>query len=305
MFAAPDDLADYRAYRMARPQGARLARAQAYLERHPGGVWAEEVRIVFDAEEAAWFESAKTNRSRARDYVVDLPNGPHARAARALLVLFDEQKDDIDMLELLAASRRTAAMLDAESERRRRIGEVVLEELAALLDPETWGTRLDAPPPLLGGVLRGAVPRTWGTGPIGRREDELFFVVPTPEGAQARAVNVRLQLFLSHGRVVEGRIAGQDLFVRWAEAMSARVLDPTADADRDAASVAVVDVLAGALEGRMPASRCAAPPQTPEVLARGCDGWGASVAIGAREGDDDVVAVRGPQPGRARAPGMR
>jgi hypothetical protein len=146
MLAAPDDLGDYRAYRVARREGERLARAQAYLRRHPDGAWANEVRIVFDAEEAAWFESAKASRSRARDYLVDLPYGPHVEAARALLLLFDEQKDDIDTLELLAASRRTAAMLDAESERRRRVGEVVLEELAALLDAETWGGRVDAPP---------------------------------------------------------------------------------------------------------------------------------------------------------------
>jgi hypothetical protein len=305
MLAAPDDLADYRAYRVARREGDRLARAQAYLKRHPVGAWANEVRIVFDAEEAAWFESAKASRSRARDYLVDLPDGPHVEAARALLLLFDEHKDDIDTLELLAASRRTAAMLDAESERRRRVGEVVLEELSALLDGETWGARFDAPPPALAGALCGPVPRTWGAGPLGRREDELFFVVPTPDGAQARALTLRFQLLFSRGRVFEGRIEGQDLFIRWAEAISVRVLDPNAEEDRRVASAAVADVLAGALEGRMPASRCAAPLQEREVLARGCDGWGASVVMGSREGDDDVVAVRGPQPSRARATGMR
>jgi hypothetical protein len=149
------------------------------------------------------------------------------------------------------------------------------------------------------------VPRTWGANPVGRRDDELFFIVPTPEGAQARVLSLRFQLLLSRGRVVEGRIEGQDLFVRWAEAMSVQVLDPNAEADRGAASAAVAEVLAGALEGRMPASRCAVPPQEHEVLARGCDGWGASVMMGSREGDDDVVAVRGPQPNGARAAGLR
>ena len=32
---APNDLEDYRAYRVAAYRGTRLARAQAYLERHP------------------------------------------------------------------------------------------------------------------------------------------------------------------------------------------------------------------------------------------------------------------------------
>src|SRR5579862_9704831 len=77
MFAAADDYADYRQFRVAAEPGKRLARAQAYLERHPRGHWADEVRVAFDSEEEAWFEAAKESRARARDYVVDLPHGPH------------------------------------------------------------------------------------------------------------------------------------------------------------------------------------------------------------------------------------
>ncbi|HLK39816.1 MAG TPA: hypothetical protein VKU41_23830 [Polyangiaceae bacterium] len=312
LLAAPGDLEDYRAFRMAKREGARLARAQAYLERHPEGAWASEVRTVFDAEEASWFEAAKGSRARARDYVVDLPRGPHIEAARALLLLFDERQDDIDTLELLAEARRTQSLLDEEAERRRRLGEVVLAEVAALLDPATWGARLDEPPPLLGAVLRGPVSRSWGGEPVGVREDRAFFVVPTPDGMQARAVDVRFQLVVSHGRLVQGMITGEDLFVRWAEALAIRVLDPTAPADREAAAAAVADVLAGALEGRMPAERCAAavaagrgPETERELLARGCDGWGASVLMGANAGEVDVIAVRGPQVARASDGGMR
>lgn len=294
MLASSDDLADYRAYRLASREGTRLARAQRYLKRHPHGAWAAEVRRTFDVEEIAWFEAAKGSRAIAKDYLVDLPRGPHAEAARALLALFNERESDLDMLELLAQSRRTAATLDLESERRKRVGEVVLDELAAMLDPATWGANLDDPPPALGAALRGRTAQTWGSGPPGIREDELFFVLPTPTETQARVAQVRFRLVLSHGRVTRAMIEGEDLFVRWIEANEIRVLDATSPADRGAAADAVVEILGGAVEARLP-ERCAVEPGPGELLARACEGWLVSVRMGNRAGDDDVIIVQGPR----------
>jgi hypothetical protein len=301
MLARTDDLADYRAFRTASREGERLARAQAYLERHPGGVWADEVRAAFDAEEPAWFEKAQTSRTRARAYLVDLPRGPHADAARALLVLFDAHQGDIETLELLADARRTSAMLDEESAKRRRVGEVVLEELAALLDPATWGARLDAPPPALADVLRGSIRRTWGGATRAWRADQLFFVVPTPQGVEAQVAEIRFQLWVENGRVARAVIQGGDLFTRWTEAMQTRLFDPTKPADRAAVASAVADVLGGALEAQLPAARCT--PRSPAadgdwtvIFVRACDGWSVIARTAEREGDDDTIEVRGPPP---------
>ncbi|MDP8998870.1 MAG: hypothetical protein M3O46_02025 [Myxococcota bacterium] len=295
MLATSDDLADYRAFRVAAHEGTRLARAQTYLKRHPRGAWAEEVRQAFELEEATWFEDAKTSRARAREYVVDLPHGPHVEAARAILLLPDEHDADLDTLELLTDSRRTAAILDLESATRARVGEVVLEDLSALLDPGTWGTDLDHPPQALAVVLRGVAPWTWGVGgPLGLREDELFYVLRTQELTEARVVKVRLLLGLDRGRVAQGQIDGADLFVRWAEASQIRSLDATAASDHAAAVSYVLEVLSGALEARFPASLCTVRPHTGEILRRACIGWTLSVRTGVRPGDDDVIAVRGP-----------
>ncbi|HZU85441.1 MAG TPA: hypothetical protein VE987_21065 [Polyangiaceae bacterium] len=305
--AAPDDFADYRAFRLATRQGARVALAQAYLERHPRGRWADDVRAAFEAEEPALFEAAKASRSRALDYVVDLPRGPHVEAARALLVLFDQREGDLDTLELLAAWRRTAAHLDLESARRRRVGEVVLDDVAALLDPATAGADLDDPPAPLAAALRGSVRRTWGAPPAGLREEQVFFVLPTPADAMARVAEVRLELGLARGRVKEGRVEGEDLFVRWVEAEQVRQLDASDPADRAAAAASVEQVLSGALEARLPAARCAAAAREGEILTRACDGWHASVRMGAHAGERDVISVQypGAEIGPARPAGMR
>jgi hypothetical protein len=311
MLAEPGDLADYRAFRAAAHEGTRLARAQSYLEAHPNGRWAPEVRTIFDGEEAAFFAAAQGSRARAREYVVDLPRGPHIDAARALLVLFDAKVDDFDTLRLLADARRTEATLELASQRRHRVTEVISAELAALLDPAVYGSRIEEPPLALAAVLAGTtrVAITWGGGgggPTARREDLLFFVVPTREGHDSRAAEVSLQLFATRGRVVEGRIEGPDLFVRWAEANGARPLDPNDASLRDAASASVQEVIAGVLEASLPASRCAAPKKQGEseregeIMVRECDGWLVVVRMGAASGDVDSITVS-----RAREARMR
>jgi hypothetical protein len=294
MLASPDDLHDYRDFRAAAHEGRRLASAQRYLERHPHGAWADEVRRLFETEEAAWFEAAKSSRARAREYVIDLPEGPHIEGARALLVLFDEHEGDVETLTLLAEARRTAATLDYETARRKHVSDVVLAAIAGLLDRATWGTRLDSPPPSLAAALRGEVPATWGAAARSRRDDRLFFVLPTPQGSQARALDVSLQLVLDKGRVVQGLVEGEDLFVTWSEAMLVRVLDPNRPADRELAAATVIDVLTGALEATLPASHCARPAVGGDRLVRACDGWALSVRMGAEAGEVDVIDVVGP-----------
>ena len=293
VLASSDDLADYRAFRLAEHPGRRLFEAQRYLERHPRGAWADEVRAAFDAEEAAWFEAAKVSRARAREYLVDLPTGPHVEAARNLMLLFDEHQDDADTLILLADARRTWATLDHEAERRRKVTETVLQEVAALLEPSTWGARLEGAPPALAGVLRGEVPHTWGGATHAQRSDDLFFVVPTPEGAHASVVELDFQLWMENGGVAEGVVHGKDLFVRWGEALLTQILDAARPGDRARAAAAVTEVLAGALEAALPAARCQVALQPGELLARACPGWTVSIRMGPGPGTEDSIAVRG------------
>jgi len=136
---------------------------------------------------------------------------------------------------------------------------------------------------------------TWGAATRARHDDKLFFVLPTPQGSQARVLDVSLLLVLDKGRVVQGLVEGEDLFVSWTEAMLARVLDPNRASDRELAATTVIDVLSGALEATLPAARCARPAVGGDRLARACDGWAVSVRMGAEAGEVDVIDVVGPR----------
>jgi hypothetical protein len=227
---------------------------------------------------------------------MDMPWGPHADAARALVNLFEGHPEDVETLELIAKAELMEATLNAESATRKRVGELVLEELAALLDKPTWAARLDAPPATREGVLRGPARSTWGLGGTklnSERTDRVFFVVPTPDGPVTRDVDVRFQLKLERGRVTQGTIQAANLFVRWAEAMQARTLDMDNANDRTTAALEIVEVLRGALEAQLPAVRCRVKPiGRGGILTRACDGWLVSARMGNRSGDVDTIEVR-------------
>jgi hypothetical protein len=289
------DLADYRAFRVAAHEGTRLRRAQAYFEAHPKGRWADEVRAAFDQEEEAYFEAAKTSRDRVRDYLVDLPKGPHADAAMALLVALDTKVEDVETARLMRDARRTEATLEAAAQKRRTVGEAIADDIAALLDPSVYGASLDDASPLLRKALGGEAPFTWGRLPP-RREADYFFALPSREGVDvdARVATIVVSVALDGGRVVEGRIEGQDVFVRWDEADNVRSLDASSQNHRAEAAFHAQEFLEGAFEGRLPAARCAVARAEGELLHRTCDGWSAVVRWGRAEGEPDVVAIRGP-----------
>jgi len=295
ILADSGDLADYRAFRVAAQRGTRLARAQHYLEAHPRGAWADEVRAAFEAEEPAFFEAAKASRRAAIEYLVDLPHGPHAAAAYSVLAAFDAKDDDFETTKLLAEARRTDAMLEHAAEKRRAVGERIVACVVALLEPSAYGKPLDDAPPALRRALGGVSAATWG-GTRTRMDVDLAFVLPTPGGREERTASLELSVRVENGVVTEGRVWGPDLFVRWAEADAMRPFDASAPQARGAAATHAKDVLGGALEGLLPADRCRAPlTETGELIARKCDGWTVSVTMGEFAGAPDVILVRGPR----------
>ena len=149
MTASSGDLEDYRAFRVAGAEGTRLARAKRYLELHPSGAFAEEVRAAFEIEEPRYFEKAQATREGARRYIVDLPDGPHAAAALALLTALDENMQDAELRDIARRARYDDAKMEAAAVQRRAVGEAILGAVGVLLDEEVYGVpRAEGPPAL-------------------------------------------------------------------------------------------------------------------------------------------------------------
>jgi hypothetical protein len=294
MVARRADLEDYRAFRVAAAQGMRLARAKQYLEAHPDGAWSAEVRAAFDEEEPRYFEVAKRTPEGARRYLADLPEGPHAAAALAVLIAFGSSVEDAELRDLIRRVRYEDAKLEVAAVQRRAVEAGILTTLGAMLDDGVYGVRRAELPMPMRRVLLGAVPTTWGGIPA-RREDDYFFLLPTRPERESRLVTLEVSLVEERGVVVGSRLEGSDLLVRWAEAAQIVRLDPSSLSDRMEAQIFTMARLEGALERRFPTGACSDLRAGSELYHRACGGWEAVVRPAEREGDKDVIVIRGPR----------
>jgi hypothetical protein len=292
MVSGNADLDDYRAFRVAAHRGRRLAQARAYLLAHPHGAFASEVRAAFDAEEPRFFEDAQRSRAQAIEYLVDLPDGPHAEAVKATLDAFDASAATMETVKLLADWRHTQALLDDAAERRHKFTDRLLDAVGVLLEPDLYGKDLEHAPPGLARFLSGGVPRTYGR-PLARRDETHRFLLPAPGGNVVRSASFELSVKVAkNGKVVEGRVWGPDLFVRWTEADEVVPLEAASPRAREEAARHVAEVLGGAIESVAPESRCTAAVGDPEIiLSRSCDGWTVIATMGAFAGAPDVIDV--------------
>ncbi|MEI7893912.1 MAG: hypothetical protein WCI05_12535 [Myxococcales bacterium] len=281
--AGSAELADYQAFRMAAHPGARLSAAQAYLERYPKGVWEKEVRVTFDAEEAVYFEVAQRSRGKTLEYLVALPRGPSAAAAFAMLMLFDANQEDPQTSSMLRAAKRTEEALERATEGRRQVGDRVFAALSAFLEPGVFGKGLKELPVALRGLLTDR--KGLGRGRVVR----VPYGLPGPRGVVPRTAEIEVLVVVDNGLVIAAAVQGPELFTRWAEADAGKVLE----GGRKEAALHLVDALAGALEGQLPAARCAKRPGPGELLVRRCDGMSVVATMGARGGDTDGIVVSG------------
>jgi hypothetical protein len=293
MLAPPQDLEDYRAFRVAAAEGTRLARAKRYLARHPKGRFREEVQNAFEEEEPRWFERAQSSREALRRYLADLPDGPHAEAALALLIAFGSSMKDAELKDIARRVRFEDAKLEAAAVQRRAVGDAILAAVGVLVDEEVYGVPREAAPPALRTLLLGRSSPTWGGVPA-RREEDLFFILPTRPERESRLLTLEVTLREAGGVVVGATIEGSDMFVRWTEADQIARLDSAAVDDRMEAQVHAMGRLEGALEGRFPSASCPDQRTDRELYHRACGGWEGTVLAGAKAGDKDAIILRAP-----------
>lgn len=292
--ASPDDYRDYRRVRTALTLGGRLRAAEEYLKARPKGAFAEELKALFDEEEARYFESAKTSQGGTLEYLTFLPSGPHADAAHSLLVAWNMRIEEGEGVTLLAEARRTEARLAGAQLQRQLVGETIFEGLKAIGDLALYNRTRETLPEPAKRFLAGSGGATWGPMPISTTRD-LFFVIPTNLERESRLATLTLSLVLDGARVRRARLSGPDLYVHWLEADAMVALDPADPAQRRRANAHATERLAGFFEGTFPGERCAgarAEARAAEVLLeRACDGFRVRVAAGTGLGDDDVIEV--------------
>ncbi len=288
--AADADMRDYEDYALGGDWHAHLAEklalGQRYLDKHPNGAWADDVRAQFELGEATLLARAKEDREVAMTYLSYLPNGPHAKQLVFVVTAFDEKRESVDERQ----ARLTEKDLSEAAKDRDAAKDWITSAIAAAINDV--GSPYDLGVPVVKLVIGDAAP-TWGE--RWDRSRELDYVVPGKGTRDPRALSSVLALRVVDGVIVGVTFKGPDLFVRWAELDAMRAMDETNSKDRDAAASHVREVLTGMLEARRRLSSWELP-QTPQdkitsLIARLGATESFVATMGSRAGEDDTIAV--------------
>ena len=108
--AGREDYAAYRQVRLAEDDQTRLAAVARYLEEHPSGQWAGELRAEHEQAETSVYEEHKGTAEGLRFYLSVYPEGRFSAQAR----------DRLAALDTVAGRRAQEAETDREVNRSRR-----------------------------------------------------------------------------------------------------------------------------------------------------------------------------------------
>ena len=294
LVAPNDEYLAYRKIRTASELEARLERSTAYLAQFPHGQWAGEVQPWFErAELRFWLQRAESPAGWA-SYLRTLPDGPHAAEAKRELDDFRrrQRESDVEMIGI-EASLTEERLAELQRERDEARG-AFSEWLGRFLTIDTWGQRTSA--------LDHTFVFAWRIDPPHARcEDDRCaklvrfpYALPGGGASAARELVMDVVLVLDQGMVREARIEGPNLFSRLYEASLKRPVAHDDASARVAAIAFAVEVAGGVVEARLPKVRCARSVVAPVVLDRECEGWSIRVRAAEYPGEDDVVAIRGP-----------
>ena len=256
MFASRDDYASYRKIRLAESERSWLVAMRDYVETHPDGHWADEIRAERAELEPMFWEENRDTLTGLSQYVEAYPDGPHRAEGEARLGALRE----------VAASRaeEARAASDVLEERRRermafRRGWVTRATrfwIGTFLEVDAWGLPI-------ADVARGndEFNRAYGLRPPPRCSTEecvkLYqgtYQIPLPgQTALTRRLRIVLRLRLDEGNLVRAELLmPQQGFSRWYE-LENRTLVTDGDAQQRQAAIT------WALERLVPAIRESSP----------------------------------------------
>lgn len=292
--ASPDDYAAYRKTRVLHTREDRLVAAKRYLDEHPQGVFAEDVRQRFVVEELAFYDEKKKSSDGLDWYLVVLPDGPHATDARLRRGELEEEAKKLRKDKLLTVAKTQEARLAKAEASRKEALALATAWMGASAKVTSWGRPTWELPHEVLGLLR-AFPEPGVCRPEGcARFASIPFSIPVAGGGlEERAAVMDLGVALRDGGVHRITLRGPELFSRLFEAKRGVPRNPDELLARAESVSFAIELVTKALEEKLP-ERCEQGITPPEVLRRACDGWEARVVVG-DAADDDVVEVSGPR----------
>lgn len=288
----PEHYALYRSARVAPTLEERLQSADRYLREVPGGPHEKQLRDWFTQTEERYYLSAFNRLGLLYAYEKALPRGPHIEEVRTRIVALEarrsrQRSSGLDE-ERIAATRARLEKADTD---RRAFVTTVKDWVSRLTKIPSFGQPTSELPDETIFAFRLSPPRGSCTGDSCRKLLELKYEVPGERELVARAAVLEVQLELERGGLAAARLAGPELWLRLAEALSLKPLPSPTPEERAEAVARAAMLLRAVLEPAFPASECDKPAAPPVVIERSCRGLRARMLVGASGEQDDVLEI--------------
>jgi hypothetical protein len=288
----PEHYALYRSARVAPTLEERLQAAEHYLREAPSGPHSKQLRDWFTQTEERYYLSAFNRLGLLYAYEQALPRGPHIEEVRTRIVALEARRtrqrgSGLDEARIAATQARLAK---ADTDRRAFVT-TVKDWVSRLAKIPSFGEPTSELPHETIFAFRLSPPRGSCSGDSCRKLLELKYEVPGDRQLVERAALLEVQLELERGGLAAARLAGPDLWLRLAEALSLQPLpSPTAE-ERAAAVGRAALLLRAVLEPALPAAECDKPAAAPVLLERSCRGLRARMLAGVPGERDDVFEI--------------
>ncbi|WP_437339222.1 hypothetical protein [Sorangium sp. So ce394] len=296
LLASHDDYAAYRATRVSRTLEGRLAAASAYLERHPEGAFAAEVRAYLARAEPVYYAAKRGTAAGLAAYLATLPRGAFREDATRRLRALVRERSAGDLLS--RAARETDAQLSRQRAERARVREELAAWLRRFLGREAWGRPLAEAPAevIVPFSLTLPAPRCAPAGEgaaVCAKRIALPFVVNAGGESAPRQAEIEISVLGdAAGRPIEVAIRGPDLFTRLEEARSAREVAPDDPEGRIGGIALAVELARGAFAARVSGDpSCGRQVEAPVVLHLECEGARLVARAASEAGEDDAVTI--------------
>ena len=288
-----NEYAAYRRYRVADTAEKKLGDAYQYLRSYPDGVYRGEVRRWLSRGSAAYVKSAWNDPRRLEAFLAEVPTGAASERAVVRMVeltVHSEYGAERERKMDERASLLTRRLAEAEEGRRALIVGVAgwAKRIAAI---RSWGERTSELDSDFIYHFRLTEPAARCTDTDCTKTIAVSYAVPEGKAQSEREAIYDVGLRLEKGGVRAAWITGADLFTRIGEAVSVAAVSQSDLVSRAEAIGQATQVIALAVEGSLPESRCAVPPVSPVVLQRRCDGVELRVVSAVELGDEDRVII--------------
>jgi hypothetical protein len=288
----PEEYHLYRTARVAPTLEERLRAADRYLRDVPRGPHAKQLRDWFNQTEERYYLSAFNRLSQLYAYEQALPQGPHIEEVRSRIVALEARRargreSGLDEARIAATQAR---LVRADASRRVLVA-AVKDWTSRLVRIESFGEPTSELSDDTIFAFRLSPPRGSCRGDSCRKLLELSYEVPGERELVERAALLEVQLELERGLLSSARLAGPELWLRLAEALSLQPLPSPTPEELAAALGRSVLLLRAVLEPVLPAAECEKTAQPPILLERACRGLRARMIVGKPGEQDDVLEV--------------